>query len=101
MYSADICGFYIQSTEIFALYKRMRPKHTKIWWSTDIENFCVGKHTYSIKNLDRLQAKVFTLGIQFNILQHNATFKIESETLGIQFNMMQHNRSTFLSIAKD
>ena len=32
-------GFYMRSTKIFAFYKRIRPKRTKIWWGTDIEKF--------------------------------------------------------------
>ncbi len=35
------CSFYMQSTKIFAFYKRMRPKRTKIWWSIGVENFAL------------------------------------------------------------
>src|SRR6266566_7124099 len=89
------CGFYVRGTEIFTLCKRMRPKHIKIWWSMDVENFCVGKRICGVKNLGRPQVKIFTSGIQFNVLQYDASLRIESETLSIQFNVMQHDRLTF------
>jgi len=49
----------------------------------------------AFKNLGRLQAKIFALDIQFNMLQHDAALGIESETLNMQFNVVQHNRSAF------
>ncbi len=61
----------------------MRPKRIKIWRSIDIENFYVGKCICGVKNLGRLQAKIFILGIQFNVLQYDAVFEIESETFNI------------------
>ena|SRR6266566_10024350 len=41
MLKAVRCGFYIRDTKIFAFCKRMRPKRTKIWWGTDVENFAL------------------------------------------------------------
>ncbi len=35
------CGFYMRGTKIFAFYKRIRPKHTKIWWGIGVENFAL------------------------------------------------------------
>ena len=48
-----------------------------------------------LKNLGRPRAKIFALGIQFNVLQYDAALGIESETLDIQFNVVQHDRSAF------
>jgi len=62
------CGFYMWGTKIFAFCKRMCPKRTKIWCDINVENFCVGKCIYNVKNLGRLRTKIFALGIQFNIL---------------------------------
>ena len=49
----------------------------------------------AFKNLGRLQTKIFTSDIQFNVLQHDTAFGIESETLNMQFNVVQHDRSAF------
>ena len=57
--------------------------------------FCVKRRTCGVGNLGRLRAKIFASGVQFNVLQHDATFEIKSEALNIQFNMVQHDRSVF------
>ncbi len=43
---AGRCGFYVRSTKIFALCKRIRPKRIKIWWSISVENFAL-KNAYA------------------------------------------------------
>ena len=47
------------------------------------------------QELGSATSKDFALGMQFNILQHDAALRIESETLNIQFNVIQHDRSAF------
>ncbi len=41
MLEAVRCGFYMWGAKIFAFYKRIRPKRTKIWWGTGVENFAL------------------------------------------------------------
>ncbi len=79
-YSTNICGFYIQSTEICTVLAYVAR------WK---------RISAAFKNLGRLQAKIFASDIQFNVLQHDAALGIESETLSMQFNVVQHDRSAF------
>jgi len=78
--SANIYGFYMQSIKICTVLTCVA--HWK-------------RINAAFKNLDRLQAKIFALDIQFNMLQYDVAFGIENEMLSIQFNVIQHDRSAF------
>ena len=67
------CGYYMRGTKIFAFYKRIRPKHTKIWWNTDVENFAL-ENAYTalrtwIGHKQRFLPQVYSL-IYCNMMQH-------------------------------